>query len=610
MPRSGGRAVFQMVLVAALMLPVGSARGATVPRDLALKLDPRLLAAVEAGSTGTLPVWVEFQNKGEDGPEGLARMLDAARDALTPRALARRLRAHVSPLVDYRDLPVWTPYLDMLAARGTTPYGVSRWFNHAAVHTPPAGLAGLAALPFVRRLEPVERATPMRDLPGDPLGRLTPLPPGPSRAERTAISYGMTQSEMNQLNLPALHNLGYTGAGVLVCMLDDGFDYYTQHQATMNQVIAPGRVRDFVDGDWNVEDQTAPPAYEHGTWTFATAGGYAPGTFVGSGYGAQFALGRTENAYTEHQIEMVNWGMGAEWADSMGADIISSSLGYNTFDSPDPSYTYADMNGHTTIVTRAAEIAASKGILVVNSAGNEGSSGWFYIIAPADANGDSMIAVGAVDLSGNLAYFSSHGPTSDGRIKPDLCAMGVSNPLPNVRNPFSPTAYTSQSGTSFSCPLMAGLCACLLQSHPSATPEQVIQALRSTASQANSPDNAKGYGIPDALAAYNALQTVVGVPRGPLAIRLSGPNPLRAGQNMVFQLSPGSTAARAGVVRVLDGQGRIVRHLWTGDLGALPAPTAVWDGRDDAGGYVHPGLYFASLQAARDNAGARVVFLR
>jgi hypothetical protein len=247
---------------------------------------------------------------------------------------------------------------------------------------------------------------------------------------------------------------------------------------------------------------------------------------------------------------------------------------------------------------------------VVNAVGNLGTSPWRYLIAPADVNGDSLIAVGAVDLSGVVTSFSSRGPTIDGRIKPDLCAMGSNNPLPYVGSPLNPTAYTSHSGTSFAAPLMAGLAACLMQASPGSAPTQIIQALRSTASQAGSPDNTRGYGIPNALAAYNALVNVVDVPRGPLCIRLSGPNPLRAGQAMVFQLSPGGTAARTGVVRVLDSQGRIVRHLWTGDLGAVPAPIAVWDGRDDSGAYVHPGLYFASLQAARDNTGARVVFLR
>jgi len=300
------RRAMRVALLAALLLPAGTAHGAAISPETTRKLDPRLLAAVAAGTTDALPVWIEFQDKGEEGPASLARMLEAARAALTPRALSRRLRAHVSPLVDYRDVPVWTPYLESLAARGYRTYGVSRWFNHAAVRTPPQGLADLASLSFVRRLEPVERATPIRDLPGDLPARLAPLPSGESRAEGSAVSYGRTLSELNQLNLPALHSLGFTGAGVLVCVLDDGFNYYTQHQATMNQVIAPGRVRDCVDGDWNVENTAAGAAFEHGTWTFATAGGYAPGAFVGAGYGAQFALGRTENYYTEHVVEMVN----------------------------------------------------------------------------------------------------------------------------------------------------------------------------------------------------------------------------------------------------------------------------------------------------------------
>jgi hypothetical protein len=558
-----------------------------------------------------VPVWVEFEDKGEDGPAALARMLDEARASLTPRALARRLRAHVSPLVDYRDLPVSTAYLDALVARGLRPYGVSRWLNHAAVRVPPGRFAELAALPFVQRLAPVERASRMRDLPAGPSGRLEPPAPGPARAAGTAVSYGLTQNELAQIKVPDLHAMGFTGAGVLVCMLDDGFNYYTQHQATMNQVIAPGRVRDFVDGDYNVENPSAGGiAFMHGTWTFATAGGYAPGTFVGAGYGAQFALGRTENDFSEHVVEMVYWGMGAEWADSMGADIISSSLGYNTFDSPDPSYTVADMDGHTTTVTRAAEIAASKGILVVNSAGNEGGTSWNIIVAPADVNGDSLIAAGAVNLGGSLAPFSSHGPTADGRIKPDLCAMGVSNPLPDVSSSLTLTSYLTESGTSFSAPLLAGMAACLMQSAPGATPKQIILALRATASQANSPDNNKGYGIANALAAYSYLHASAGVPADGLSIRLAGPNPLREGQSMVFMLSRDGLAARQGVVRVLDAQGRVVRHLWTGDLSVVPAPAVSWDGRDDDGRYVLPGLYFANLQAAQHHTGARVVFLR
>ena len=604
------RGVVRWGLLAAMLL-AGAARSASLPLEAAAKLDSRLLEAIATAGADSLPVWVEFHDKGEDGAASLAMRLDEARASLSPRALARRRRAHVSPLVDYRDVPVWTPYLESLAARGFRPYGVSRWFNHAAVRIPAARLAEIAGLGFVRRLEPVERGTPMRDLPAGSLAPATPLSPWDTRAQGATINYGQTLPELAQLNLPALHTLGFTGAGVLVCVLDDGFNYYTQHEATMNQVIAPGRVRDFVDGDWIVENTAAPSPYlQHGTWTFATAGGYAPGRFVGAGYGAQFALGRTENDPTEHVVEMVNWSMGAEWADSLGADVISSSVGYNTFDPPDPSYTYADLNGHTTIVTRAAEIAASKGILVVNSAGNEGTNSWHYILAPADVDGDSLIAVGAVNLSGTLASSSSRGPTSDGRIKPDLCADGVGNPLPNVTSPLNPTAYTIQSGTSFSAPLIAGLVACLLQSRPNASPVQIIQALRATASRAGSPDNDFGYGIPDALAAFNFLGAVVGVPVSPFSIRLSGPNPLRAGQSVALELASGATSAREGVVRVLDAQGRAVRHLWTGALPAVRSPMAVWDGKNDDGRYLNPGLYFASLQSASARASVRVVFLR
>ncbi len=209
-PEAGGWAV-----LAALLLAVPAA-GAAWPPENAQKLDARLLAVVAAGTTDSLPVWVEFQDKGEDGPAGLARMLADARAALAPRALARRLRAHVSPLVDYRDLPVSTPYLDVLVAHGMRPYGLSRWFNRAAVRIPPARLADLAALPFVQRLVPVERGTPMRELPAGPLARPGPPAAGTLGASGTAVDYGLTSGEIGQLNLTSLHDMGYTGTGVLI----------------------------------------------------------------------------------------------------------------------------------------------------------------------------------------------------------------------------------------------------------------------------------------------------------------------------------------------------------------------------------------------------------
>ena len=210
-------------------------------------------------------------------------------------------------------------------------------------------------------------------------------------------------------------------------------------------MIAPGRQRDFTEGDTIVTDTTALSGLRHGTNCMGLVAGNKLGTYVGSGFGAQFALARTEVDATETPVEMLYWGMGAEWADSLGADVITSSLGYFTFDNSADDYTYADMDGHTTDVTRAAEIAASKGILVCNAVGNEGGTSWHYLIAPADVFTDSLIAVGAVDAAGTVAGFSSYGPSAAGCFKPDISARGVTDTL--VSTGGNPNLYTTGSGT-------------------------------------------------------------------------------------------------------------------------------------------------------------------
>jgi hypothetical protein len=206
---------------------------------------------------------------------------------------------------------------------------------------------------------------------------------------------------------------------------------------------------------------------------------------IGPAFGADFALAKTEIKLSETQIEEDNWVAGVEWADDLGADIVSSSLGYQDW------YTYEDMDGNTALCTIAADLAVSKGIVVVNSAGNERITTWYHIIAPAD--GDSVIAVGAVDLQGGLASFSSAGPTFDGRIKPDVVARGV-----QTYCAWANGGYGGASGTSLSAPLVAGVCALLLEIHPDWTPIQVREALWHTASQADDPDNLYGYGIANA----------------------------------------------------------------------------------------------------------------
>ncbi|HYM80930.1 MAG TPA: S8 family serine peptidase [Candidatus Limnocylindria bacterium] len=586
---------------------------ADLPPDVARKLDGRLLGAVLAADPEPRPVWVTFTDKGEHGPSDLAARLAVAEAVLSPRARARRDRAGVDPVVDYRDLPVHGPYLERLHNLGLTPYGVSRWFNWTAVRADGEQLVRLAAIPSVARIEPVLLARRTTVFPADPERLVPSRPPGDNEPEGAGIDYGQTLGQLAQIGVPAVHDSGYVGGGVLICVLDEGFNYIHKHEALRDLSIPPGRQRDFVQGDGNVQDTTALAGYSHGTWTLSMIAGNRPGVYVGAAYGAEFAVGRTENSFSETPVEMVFWGMGAEWADSLGADIVSSSVGYFDFDGSGNDYTYQDMNGHTTVVSRAAQIAASKGILVVNSVGNEGSGPWHYLIAPSDVHGDSMIAVGAVDAGGTVAGFSSFGPSADGRIKPDLAARGVGAAIASASG--NPNAYSTSNGTSFSCPLVAGLAACLMQARPAWTPARVIRALRQTASRATQPDVRVGYGIPNGLSALS-WDSTAGVPvggRGFIGLALIGPNPLRSDGAPVqirFAIGEAGPATSAARVRVMDAQGRVVADLWSGELRRDAWTTVSWNGLGSKGRRVGSGLYFITAEAGGERISARIVSLR
>jgi subtilisin family serine protease len=606
-------------LLGIAMLAAEPARGAGPPAHSAAagtawlaKLGADLIAARESADTVT--VWVSFADKGESGPADLAAALGAARASLSPRARARRERAGVRPLVDERDLPVSARHLEALAEQGLAPFAVSRWLNRAALRVPGARLRDVAALPFVARVTSVQRALRSRD-PEAP-GRAARPPEPAARGEaaaRAAIAYGRSLSQLAQINVPALHDSGYVGTGMLVCILDAGFNRYNTHEALRDQVIAPGYQRDFVQGDLDVTGPAGSLDYGHGSAVLGCIGGAKPGAYVGAAYGATFALGLTENGASESRVEMLFWGMGAEWADSLGADIISSSLGYFTFGT-DPDYSYGDMNGHTTDITRYAEIAASKGILVVNAVGNEGDKSWHYLIAPADMNGDSLIAVGAVDDLGRPGAFSSYGPSADGRVKPDLAARGVAVPVPWA--PLGDTGYFSLDGTSFAAPLVAGLAACLMQARPTWRPVDVIRALRETATQASSPNNRLGYGLPDGARALCWQPPGAGVPSLPPKIpaaMLIGPNPVHAGgppAQVRFAAGGHLEGANPAYIRVLDLSGRTVRELWSGALARGQCVDVSWDGRDDDRRLVHSGCYFVSLEVAGEVTTARVAWLR
>jgi serine protease AprX len=458
----------------------------------------------------------------------------------------------------------------------------------------------------------MERAVPIRDVPEDSTAGPRGAEPAAARAV-TSLAYGLAASQLTQIGVTALHDSGYTGAGVRICMLDDGFNYHATHAALRNADILA--TRDFVRGVEDPTDLAHNSWFTHGTQTFSCIAGNQPGRYIGAAPGATFLLGRTEYTPTETPVEMVYWGMGAEWADSAGADIISSSLGYSTFpDSLGQDYSYPDMDGHTTIVSRAAQIAASKGILVVNSAGNEGNQAWHFLIAPSDVDGDSLIAAGAVNSTGQPASFTSYGPSADGRVKPDLAARGVSDWAALAAD----SGYAQVSGTSFSCPLIAGLAACLMQARPTWSPTLLIRGLRLTASQAAAPDDRVGYGIPDGAAVLRWIPDTASVPGLPpfsLGLRLTGPNPITSHApwtRVDFGVGAGAGEPR---LRVFDAQGRLVVR----DLASRRNPAiagnglsriATWDGRDSDGRLLRAGLYFITLEADGRRSAVRVISLR
>lgn len=451
----------------------------------------RLSDRLAAGPAGRYAVWVFFKDKGP-----AAEALASAQGTITPRALARRALRGRTATVTLADAPLPPAYVAAVAAASTRLRQQSRWLNAMSVEATAAQVRAIESLAFVDRVEVVRRFRQRReelDLRAATSGAeaVEPL------RKASTLDYGTSFGQVNQIKVPFLHDLGLDGRGVLVAVFDAGFDNLPHEAFATTRIVA---TRDFVNGDESVANGGVGEG-SHGTATLSVLGGFRPGQIIGPAYAAGFILAKTENTESETPVEEDNWAAAVEWAESLGADVISSSLGYITYDPPFPSYTAADMDGDTAITTRAADLAGERGVVVVNSAGNEGFDARANTLgAPADGN--LVLAVGAVTSSGARASFSSVGPSADGRIKPDVAAQGVSV---KVARPDNSSGYATANGTSFSCPLTAGVVALLIQANPSATVDQVFHALRSTASQAASPDNLLGYGIVDALAALRAV---------------------------------------------------------------------------------------------------------
>jgi hypothetical protein len=453
-------------------------------------------------SDSAIAVWVFFTDKGIKTNGEYRKAIEECGYQVSERSIERRKLRGKKPIFDFTDIPVKKEYLDELKSLNLKIRVVSKWLNAASVLANKSQIEEIEKLSFVRAIKKVVTFYRREPFPSEEyLKKFYEAPKDQLKIPPKAgvLGYGQSYAQLAQIHVPELHNLGYSGKGVLITMLDTG--YFIHHRA-FEHILNEGRLIatwDFINGDEDVED-TPDVQREHGTFTFSAVGGFVGDTLIGPAFGANFALAKTEIVLNniEIQIEEDNWVAGIEWADSLGADVVSSSLGYNRWNDG-TGYTYQDMNGNTTLCTIAADSAVSKGIVVVNAAGNERNCSfppcWDYIIAPAD--GDSVIAVGAVDINGIIASFSSIGPTYDGRIKPDVVACGV-NTFCASPYPYPDGSYARVGGTSLSTPLVAGVCALLLEINPDWKPADVIQALHKTSSQADHPDNLMGYGIVNA----------------------------------------------------------------------------------------------------------------
>jgi len=416
---------------------------------------------------------------------------------ISARAIERRTRYNIA--VDSTDIPLISRYIDSIVKAGAvTLLGRSRWMNAVMIQTSDANaIAKINSFSFVKSVANIALQSNTSITPDKFAPISSPQNTISNRIEQVfadTFNYGSSSNQVKIHKAEFLHNIGARGQGMSMAFLDAGFFGYLT-----NQFFDSARVRnqflgtwDFVTGNTSVNEDNA-----HGMQCFSTVAAYRPGVFVGSCPESNYFLLRTEDVGSEQMIEEYNWALGAEYADSAGVDVISSSLGYTTFDNSTFNHTYADMNGNTTVISRMADMAAKKGILVVNSAGNDGAGAWKYIGAPAD--GDSVLAVGAVNGSGVIASFSSYGPTSDGQIKPDVVSVGSGTTVSSING----TVSTS-SGTSFSGPNMAGIATCLWQLFPEYNNWKIITTLHRASDRYATPHERYGYGLPN-------MKTAVGI---------------------------------------------------------------------------------------------------
>jgi hypothetical protein len=516
--------------------------------------------------------WVYFTDKGP---------LTKSYPSISERSMERRVKRTRPPFFDSTDIKVYKPYIDEIKKRGMAVENVSRWLNALSVTASFTNIQGLRDLTFVRDVRPV----------------LTTQIPYPTRHPDLnkgipffllRFDYGRSFTQNQQIRIVDAHQMGYSGQDVLVAVFDTGFNLNHEALHHLDVLASYDFIHDdsFVGYD-STQDTINQP--HHGTQILSILAGFKSGELVGPAFSSQFILAKTEMANQEIIAEEDNWVAAAEWADSIGADIISASLGYNKW------YQKEDLNGSIPAITRAADLAVQKGMVVVVAAGNEADDEWGTILAPAD--GDSVISVGAVDSRGIIAPFSSTGPSADGRIKPEVVAMGMS--VRTVHNPLGEKTgrrYASINGTSASTPLVAGAAAILLSAFPDTEPMLIREALIQTADRADTPDNVYGYGLVNTVNALYYLGNPFPLIDTPETVA-AYPNPFSADRGLIISFT--LKEKKHITIRIFNSLGQIVAVLWDGQRLAGSNQHVTWYGRNLQGHRVTSGVYFIEFLSTK-----------
>jgi serine protease AprX len=419
-------------------------------------------------------------------------------------ASALEMRWRTRTPIDQLDLPIAPEYLQTIEGAGYRILRYSRWLNVVLVSKNPSRPAYLAEPTCIAKYQRIAISDDyLATVGGNNLTRYQPRIGSGSNAVNypTTADYGDARDQLEQIKVDSLHRRGLRGEGQRILCLDSGFPGVNTLGAfdSLRNQKRIDSTYDFVNNVVGVYSGDS-----HGMQTSSVISAELPTRFWGVAPRARFLFARTENAITETISEEMNWVMGAEWGAREGANVIQSSVSYSTFTNPAENHTFAELDGRTTIITRGAQAAASRGLVVVNSAGNEGGSSWGKICAPCDA--DSILCVGATDNNGNATSSSSRGPSADGRVKPDVAALGQGTYYINTSG--NPSAG---SGTSYSAPMVSGLVTLLRQAHPQAKVMQVVNAIRQSGSHYTTPDSLTGYGVPNAIEADRILRTSTAV---------------------------------------------------------------------------------------------------